>query len=204
MWTKTTLTITALVVLLVGCGSPDAASEGDAATVHGAYLAHRGSQLFLVERTSRVSQFLSTDPVPPDLPTTPGDTWREVTRGQVQSAMEDLRPETWDAFLKANETTRVLSQVIRFSGQVVYLSEGELDQLVRGDLDQGYRRLFSRYPGSEELTAMSMPGVSRDGSQALLYVETRSGAHAGSGIYYLLVREDGAWRIVDEFRSWIR
>ncbi len=50
---------------------------------------------------------------------------------------------------------------------------------------------------------MSMPGVSEDGKQALLYIEGAVDCLAASGDYYLLTREDGAWKIADHYMAWM-
>jgi len=128
----------------------------------------------------------------------------ERDNDEVRSSLKGLRRETWDAFVAANREPTDLSEVVRFSGRVVWLSEDDLDDLFSdGDEDEGYDRIFDRYPGSVELTQMSMPGVSEDGKQALLYIEGAIGCHAASGDYYLLARENGVWKVVDHFMAWI-
>ena len=123
---------------------------------------------------------------------------------EVRSSLKGLRRETWDAFVAANREPTDLSEVVRFSGRVVWLSEDDLDDLFsEGDEDLGYDRLLERYPGAVEFTQMSMPGVSEDGKQALLYIEGAVACLAASGDYYLLTREDGVWKVVDHFCAWI-
>lgn len=85
-------------------------------------------------------------------------------------------------------------------GGVRVVSFGEARSiLVNGDWDAFYRQ----YPGSAGLAAVSRPVLSKDGTQALLYVEHRCDGMCGEGMLFLLQREATGWRIAGTFGLWV-
>jgi len=214
MRAPTGLRLTAVIALLAavcpltGCGSPQVVPDPDLTTVHGAFLKHHGGVL-LVERESRVDPDLLDDsPVPPGMRLAEAMTCGDFCREGAMAGLEGLQGDTWDALMAANATPTDLSRIVSFSGRIVWLPEEDdfdetTDPAPSGGQDEAYDRLFRRHPGAEEVLALSMPGISEDGTQALLYVESMSGCEAGSGDYYLLVREGGVWKIVARHMAWV-
>lgn len=197
--------------LSVGCGGPEAAPDPDLATVHGAVLAHlqarerqagRAEKIFLVSQSRAVDSWLYAtwpdDSKPPEwfLASMKGD-WDEVQE------MEGVTRALWDAFVANNRDERDLSEIVHYSGTIIWLSDEEKGQLFSEGADEGWRRVFRKYPEAGEITGMSMPGMSADGSRALIYVEDQAGGLSGSGDYYLLVCESGVWGVVAELTAWI-
>jgi hypothetical protein len=169
--------------------------SSDAATVHGAVLLALkaawfedgdGSPGFVVGRTSIVEEFTYEDTLAP--PQSAGHTYAEETAEAVFRHVENLRPETWRSFLRGNAEPRDLSKVIRFSGPMLFLGE---------------RYLTEAHPGVDTLLSLSMPGVSADGRQALLYAELHRGGGDASGHYFLLVRDGSTWRVAHQVEIWI-
>lgn len=186
-------------------------SDPDLATVHGAVLAHlearerragRAEKVFLISECREVESWLYAtwpdDSDPPEwfLASTKSD-WELVQE------MEGMTRDLWDAFVESNRDERDLSEIVRYSGTVVWLSEEEEGQMFSEGNDEGWRRVFRKYSKAGEITRMSMPGMSADGSRALFYATEVSGGHSGSGGYYLLVCERGVWRVVEELTAWI-
>ncbi|MCA9317166.1 MAG: hypothetical protein H6806_08115 [Planctomycetes bacterium] len=195
----------ALLCVGVGCGAQEVKPDPDVTTVHGAFLKHTGGVLLV--RRMRVTDTGpdNDEPIPAGMYVPEGKTWGDARRINTMEGLNGLRRETWDAYLAANSGLTDLSKSIRFSGTIHWLSDEELDRAFPngGDVDKGYDRLFRRNPGADHLLGLSMPGISPDGNQALLYVESMSGGEAGSGTYYLLAREGRTWKIVAQHEAWI-
>ena len=192
-----------LLCLPLGCGEPGVEPKADVTTVYGALLAHHlpeaarlkgEAHQFVIQRMSKVDETtFGEDLRPPGVESTDrvADEW-----ASLKSGLERLRRDTWEAFLAANAAPHDLSKSVQFSGPMVLLTEEEVDDLFSDGCDEGYARIFKRFPDARTLMALSMPGVAEDGTQALVYRERMSGGLAGSGVYYLLERKDGVWRIV--------
>jgi hypothetical protein len=196
-------------LLLTSCGS-EGVSGPDLAMTYAAVLSAdfgaRGESvpagsLLLVRQASldHVDLFGAMDPTSPTLaPLGPEPEWESLC-----VALPDLRRETWDSFVDANcESVDLACEGIRYP-HLVWLPEDEARRVFASGVDAGYSLLRRNYPGFQMLLALSRPGVSADGDQALLYVEGSSGELAGSAYYYFLVRAGSSWRVSERVEAWI-
>jgi hypothetical protein len=67
----------------------------------------------------------------------------------------------------------------------------------------GWDAFYQRYPNAQGLMRLSRVGFNATMDQALVYVGNQSNYLAGAGVYYLLRKEDGTWRVVGEVMTWI-
>jgi len=179
-------------------------------TIYGALLAHelpeavrlrKEPHSYVIQRMSKVDATVFGDDLrPPGVERT--DRTAEQWEG-LKSSLEDLRRDTWDAFVAANASPQDLSQAVHFSGALVFLTEDEIDDIFSAGCDKGYVRLFKQFPDTKALTALSMPGVAKNGTQALVYRERMYDGLGGSGAYLLLSHEGGIWKVVDHVTVWI-
>lgn len=160
---------------------------------------------FVIARASEVEPFTyESTPLPEKYAGgDPGKTYADMTREDVFRSLDRLREDTWTSFLAANAETQDLSKVTRIAEPHTFVGERELRELFSGDTDEAYERLFERYPGTESLLSMSMPGVSADGNQAMLYVSLMRAGEDGTGHYFLLVRVGDTWKVETEVQVWI-
>jgi hypothetical protein len=136
-----------------------------------------------------------------------GDSWAR-TREQLPSLMERLRPDTLEAFERANATPLDLREVLRTRHTVHFVDVKVLKETVGSsrnshEYDVAMRKLLGQYPDSRQLVSLSVPGVSPDGTQALVYGTETLGARVAAGFYFLLAWQDGAWRIVTKHVAWV-
>lgn len=93
---------------------------------------------------------------------------------------------------------------------VVSYSDEEHDRLFAQTEDgsavdplvSAWQRFFRRYPRAQGIMRLSVVGFGSDRTQAFFYCENTWDALAGTGVYYLMVREGGSWDIKAEHLVW--
>ena len=125
----------------------------------------------------------------------------------VQRILPDLRPDTLDDFVRANETALDLRGVLTSTHALHFVTADEIREVIpehhsHSEYDRGMQALIERYPGARLLRSVSVPGVSADGRQALVYATIEMRAVIRTGYFFLLAWEDGRWRIVAEATAW--
>lgn len=82
------------------------------------------------------------------------------------------------------------------------VSRTSLDSIFRAKGD-GWRRFYTRFPGSSGTISLSRVGFSADGTVAVLTVDHVCGFLCGEGHVVRLERRDGRWRVVDSQTTWV-
>lgn len=135
-----------------------------------------------------------------------GEDW-EKTKAQLLESLEGLRADTLDSFAQANAAQLDLRTMLESPPPLHFITPEERDALraTRNshEWDVGLRKLMRQYPGVRDVRALSAPGVSTGGQQALVYAAWYRGARAAGGSYYLLAWEEGRWQIVARSFAWI-
>ena len=67
----------------------------------------------------------------------------------------------------------------------------------------GWEGFYATYPNSRGYMVLSLPGYSRDGDTAVIYVASAAGLYAGSGFVHVLKREGDHWRVIESNTAWI-
>lgn len=110
----------------------------------------------------------------------------------------DLPLRFRQALIELNRTSS--GQSIPTGRPTIPVSSVELHR----QLSQGYWEAFyDRYPGSAGVVRTTLAILSKDGMQALLYVEHRCDGLCGSGNLVVMRRVNGQWRIETSYMLWI-
>ena len=67
----------------------------------------------------------------------------------------------------------------------------------------GWEGFYSRYPGSQGVVRVTVPGVSSDGSRAIVAGSVIAGGLAGSGFAIQVTKVNGKWTITNRHTLWI-
>ncbi len=62
---------------------------------------------------------------------------------------------------------------------------------------------YKRFPNSTGLTRVSLPGYSKDGSEAVVMLGNQRQGRWGHGTLYFLVRDNGRWRVSGKMGLWV-
>lgn len=121
----------------------------------------------------------------------------------VASRMAGLRRETMNDFLAKNIHSYPLDPDYLAVAQTPHgvISPEEIGELFR--YEDGWKRLYQRYPHCNGIATFSRVGFNRYGKQALVYVGLQWDDFSGAGAYLLLNRDDaGRWGIQQQVRAW--
>jgi len=132
----------------------------------------------------------------------------QALRERMLGKLDGLLAETVDDFARANAASTDLAALLRPSPALRLVGNAEHEALFgttrnSREYDAACRTLFTRYPGSRWLRTVSLPGTSRDGSQALVYVAEEMYSRVADGEYCLLIRSGDGWRVAGRFTVWI-
>lgn len=161
------------------CSDEDYAIFG--AVLDNLYGKYKVQSIVLLSLTSLIPEHLSnTSHVPGDIKTL------------LERAPEDARIEftTRNKSAERIEVVRIKSPFITVS-----LSNQEADNLVRRK--EGWQRFHEKYPTALGIAGISLPGVSRDHSHAVIYIGMSCGPLCSGSALLLLEKEKGAWKVVD-------
>jgi hypothetical protein len=193
------LVLLAAALLLAGCGgtpsppppSPlptaDIASEEVAvyAAAIRAYLGRNPDPLVLADQTAL------------DLG---GDI--TTTLAELAQQLPGLAPETLASLGARNSRSEPVRPDMALPFRYVLISPEEERAIFQSD-GGGWDEFYRRYPNAQGIMRLSRVGFSGDVTQAVVYVGNQSHYLAGAGYYYLLARENGAWRVVTSVMTWI-
>ena len=132
------------------------------------------------------------------------DISRDVTEtlDYVTQQLTGTAPETLANFQTRNDRARPLSPDMALPFQYVLLTDNEQQAFFQPNAG-GWDAFYQRYPNAQGIMRLSRVGFNADMTQALVYVGNQSHYLAGAGVYYLLAKEDGTWRVVGEVMVWI-
>ncbi len=112
-----------------------------------------------------------------------------------------IEQETLNNFQAKYLQQQPLADLFDLDVDVVLLSEKARKEIFEDieDPDKGWEEFYRTYPGSQGIMALSRVGFNSEMNQALVYVWNLSASLGGEGWYVLLVKEDGVWKIQEEF-----
>jgi hypothetical protein len=123
------------------------------------------------------------------------DHWRYVARG-----LSPISQDTIAAYKARNREPRQLEDAFKLPIKNVLVEEKELDRFRR---EGGWEEFYKKYPESGGFISFSQVGFNPERSQALVYFEHWCGGLCGSGLYLLLEKSEGGWKVAKAHRSWI-
>lgn len=113
-----------------------------------------------------------------------------------------LPAELADSYRSRNAASYTLSPNLELEQDYVLVPPEEYDEaLHKGGAH--WNEFWSRYPESDGLVNFSRVGFGADGDTALALMGVLCGDLCGSGGLYLLVKEEGSWKVQQALMVWM-
>jgi hypothetical protein len=106
-----------------------------------------------------------------------------------------------DSYRSRNAASYTLDPNLDVEQDYVLMPQEEFDEIFRKG-GSVWTRFQDRYPEASGLVTFSRVGFNADGDEALALVGYRCGDLCGAGGLYLLVKEDGNWKVQEELMVW--
>lgn len=120
-------------------------------------------------------------------------------RQRWDSIPHELGP-TLDSISRQRRPTRDLS----LPGRLVVLRAAELKAIFAAGPDDGWNEFHRRWPAQRRYYGFSPVAYSKNGGEALVYMEYYCGPLCASGDAYWLSRDaDGRWRLRQRIQFWV-
>ncbi|MGD8794801.1 MAG: hypothetical protein PVF47_19790 [Anaerolineae bacterium] len=134
-----------------------------------------------------------------------------VVRGQTvgsldmfETTLENVHPlpaSLVDSYRAQNAASHALSSNLDIEQDYVMMSQEDFDKIF-GLKGQAWGRFQERYPEASGFVLFSRVGFNDERDQALVDFGYRCGDLCGAGGLYLLVKEDGQWKVQEELMVW--
>jgi hypothetical protein len=106
-----------------------------------------------------------------------------------------------DSYRSRNAASYTLGPNLDVEQDYALMPEEEFDEIFRKG-GPVWTRFQARYPEASGMVTFSRVGFNADGDEALTLVGYRCGDLCGAGGLYLLVKEDGSWKVQEELMAW--
>jgi len=125
--------------------------------------------------------------------------------------MSDQVPSDWPeadaltAQLRARAESRGSWSGVRICPKVLVRRDGDIERLIENapNLDAGWKKFYSAYPGARGVIRVSLPAYSGDGNRAVVFTGEGCGSLCGSGDVIELEKKDGVWHRTRAQATWI-
>jgi len=123
--------------------------------------------------------------------------------------IEDAKLITADLlndFRTKNHQSYAIAQHFPKGVRVQLISERERSVMFSGcmgEVNCGWKTFYEKYPGAPGITSLSRVGFNKAHDTALVYVGNVRDWEVGSGLYLLLAKNNGEWKVISRTRSWI-
>jgi hypothetical protein len=118
----------------------------------------------------------------------------------VQRELKGVTQALADDFAVRNRQVLTLEQHFNLAAKVVLLKQADIQAIFKKG---GWNEFYRQYPNSQGTLVLSRVGFNPVADQALVYAGNASNVLAGAGFYYLLARENGAWKIIQQLMVWV-
>lgn len=119
----------------------------------------------------------------------------------IKSGLPSASKETLNSFVDRNKESTQLAPDMQLDMEYVLLSHDERQNIfTQAD---GWDTFYEKYPGSGGYTSLSRVGFNDTLDQAVVYAGNMAGPLMGAGFYYLLEKQGGEWRIIEQVMAWI-
>jgi hypothetical protein len=128
-----------------------------------------------------------------------------MTLGWLQTKLPTLKQGTYTNYLSKNRDVRPVNPADPGCVRIHLLTKSEGDELKasrRADDPGAFWEAFRARYGNAVHIRLSVPGLSKDGKQALIYYVASFEADAAWGSYCLLKPQGARWEIVEEYCAW--
>ena len=120
---------------------------------------------------------------------------------KAQALLKDVSKDAKDEFDSRNKTrAKIESDKIKGSFEVILLTDDEAKQLVEG---AGWEPFHKKYPKAPGITLVSRPGLNAERTRALFYIGTSCDMLCGEGVFFLLGKDAGQWRVLHKETIWV-
>jgi hypothetical protein len=106
-----------------------------------------------------------------------------------------------DSYRARNAASYTLDPNLDIEQDYVLMPQQVFDEIL-GRRGSRWTDFEARYPGASGFILFSRVGFNADGDQALADMGYRCGDLCGAGGLYLLVKEDGNWKVQEELMAW--
>ena len=120
----------------------------------------------------------------------------------VLQNMHDVDQGTVDSFRARNDAVHPQSPDMDLGIPYVLLSQDQMNEMFSPN-QSGWEVFYKNYPDAPGIINFSRVGFNAAFDQALVYIGNQSGWLAGSGLYVLLKKVDGAWTIDQKVITWV-
>jgi hypothetical protein len=106
-----------------------------------------------------------------------------------------------DSYRSRNAASYTLSPNLDIEQDYIMMSQGVFDEIL---LKKGSRwtDFEAKYPGASGFVLFSRVGFNADGDEAIASMGYRCGDLCGAGGLYILVKEDGNWKVRETLMVW--
>jgi hypothetical protein len=106
-----------------------------------------------------------------------------------------------DSYRSRNAASYTLASNLDIEQDYVLMPQEVFDQIL-GRKGARWTDFEAKYPGASGFILFSRVGFNEDGDQALADMGYRCGDLCGAGGLYLLVKEDGTWKVQETLMVW--
>jgi len=106
-----------------------------------------------------------------------------------------------DSYRSRNAGSYTLSPNLDIEQDYALMPQAVFDQIL-GRKGARWTDFEAKYPGASGFILFSRVGFNADGDQALADIGYRCGDLCGAGGLYLLVKEDGNWKVQETLMAW--
>lgn len=119
---------------------------------------------------------------------------------KAQALLKDVPKGAKDEFDSRNKNRGKIDPAkIKASFDVILLTDDEAKKLVDG----GWEPFHKKYPKAPGITLVSRPGLNAEHTRALLYIGTSCDMLCGEGVFILLGKDGGQWKVLHKETIWV-
>lgn len=119
----------------------------------------------------------------------------------VQKELPSLSKAMIDDFRAKNKTRTPLKNSFNLLAKRVFISDEELKRIINGGLN--WKALYEKYPNSQGVMTLSNVGFDPEMKRTFVYVANTRGGLNGVGLYIVLEKQDGVWKVKEKATGWM-
>ena len=119
----------------------------------------------------------------------------------LQTSFTELSREMVADFKAKNTSALPLETRFALPLSYILISDNQMQKIFTAQ--DGWQEFYRQFPHSQGAMILSRVAFNSQMDMALGYVGNQSGWLAGAGYYFLMVKDQGAWKILREFMAWI-
>lgn len=125
----------------------------------------------------------------------------DTVLANVQKGLSSLSKAMIDDFRAKNKTRIPLKNSFNLPAKRVFISDEELKTILKDKLD--WKAFYEKYPNSQGVMTLSNVGFDSEMKRAFVYVANTRGSLNGVGLYVVLEKQDGLWRVKEKATGWM-